>query len=61
MKGRGAGCSEGWNSPFIGVGGALGRQQWVVTGGVKALMPLMAGRGYVGVKPGEIKVGLLKC
>jgi hypothetical protein len=40
-RGRGAGCSRGWNSPFIGVGGALGRWQQVVTVGVMALTPLM--------------------
>jgi hypothetical protein len=56
-RGKGAGCSEVWSSPFIVARGASGRWQPAVTGGVKALMPLMAGRGYEGVKPGESRRG----
>jgi hypothetical protein len=43
MRGRGAGVADGGAHLFIGARGASGRQQWAVIGGVKALMPLMAG------------------
>jgi hypothetical protein len=52
-EGKRCGVLQGWSSPFIMAGGALGRQQLSVTGSIKALTPLMSGRGYEGVKPGD--------
>jgi hypothetical protein len=37
---------QGRSSPFIEGGGALGRQQRVVTVGLMALKPFVAGGGY---------------
>jgi hypothetical protein len=53
---RGAQGGGGGACLFSGRG-ALEKQQWVVTGGVKALTPLMVGRHYEGVKPRESRMG----
>jgi hypothetical protein len=45
MRGRGAGVAGARARPFIGAGGTPRRRQWVVTGGIKVLTPLMAEGG----------------
>jgi hypothetical protein len=62
LKSEGRKCRSGWRSSevYIGVMGVPGRQKWLVTGGVKALMPLKAEGGVKrelnpGIQGGGIK------
>jgi hypothetical protein len=60
LKGEGEMCGVlrgGGGACLFSGRGALEKQQWVVTGGVKALTPLMVGRHYEGVKPRESRMG----
>jgi hypothetical protein len=55
--GERCGATRGWCSPFIGVGGALGRKcRWVTAGDLRP-MPLMAGEGVNGASKWGIKAG----
>jgi hypothetical protein len=49
-EGERCGLLDGWCSPFYRGWGRMGRRHGVVTTGVMALTPLMAGAGLRGVK-----------
>jgi hypothetical protein len=62
LESEGRKCRSGWRSSevYIGVMGVPGRRKWLVIGGVKALMPLMAGVVKEGGLAWGFKAGRVK-